>query len=131
VFVRPGSAHSDHDTALAPIQRAEGRATARRGPSIRHPGEGRDCFISLPRIGSFRSAARPESLSLCVAKEKVTQEKGHPAWRLPPIPGRQVREPRPGFSTAHPCAGEKASPSLPMPATRPVDLDSPPHRGPG
>jgi len=27
----------------------------------------------------------PELLSLCVAKEKVTKEKGHPAWRLPDI----------------------------------------------
>jgi hypothetical protein len=25
----------------------------------------------------------PESLSLCVLKEKVTKEKEHPAWRLP------------------------------------------------
>jgi len=66
-----------------------------------------------------------------VAKEKVTKEKGHPAWRLPPIHGRQVREPGPGFSTAHPCAGEKASASMPMPAARPVDPNSPPHRGPG
>jgi len=41
----------------------------------------------------------PELLSLCVAKEKVTKEKGHPAWRLPPIHGRQVREPGPGFSS--------------------------------
>ncbi len=31
---------------------------------------------------SFRAPAAPESLSLCVAKEKVTKEKGHPAWRL-------------------------------------------------
>ena len=41
----------------------------------------------------------PESLSLCVLKEKVTKEKEYPAWRLPPIHGRQVREPGPGFST--------------------------------
>ena len=31
---------------------------------------------------SGRSSAATESLSLCVAKEKVTKEKGHPAWRL-------------------------------------------------
>jgi len=59
---------------------------------------------SAPTGKSFRAAARPESLSLCVAKEKVTKEKvtkekGHPAWRLPPIHGQQVRELWPGFST--------------------------------
>jgi hypothetical protein len=32
-------------------------------------------------------------------KRKLTKEKGHPAWRLPGSPARQVREPRPGFST--------------------------------
>ena len=31
---------------------------------------------------SFRLPAAAELLSLCVAKEKVTKEKGHPAWRL-------------------------------------------------
>ena len=40
---------------------------------------------------SVRSPAATESLSLCVAKEKVTKEKGHPAWRLPGIlPGKSV-----------------------------------------
>jgi hypothetical protein len=34
---------------------------------------------------SGRSPSATESLSLCVAKEKVTKEKGHPAWRLPGI----------------------------------------------
>jgi hypothetical protein len=34
-----------------------------------------------------------------VLKEKVTKEKEHPAWRLPTIHGRQVRESWPGFST--------------------------------
>jgi len=32
---------------------------------------------------SFRLPSAAELLSLCVAKEKVTKEKGHPAWRLP------------------------------------------------
>jgi hypothetical protein len=54
---------------------------------------------SAPTGKSFRAATRPESLSLCVAKEKVTKEKGHPAWRLPGIHARQVRELGPGFST--------------------------------
>jgi len=34
---------------------------------------------------SFRLPSAAELLSLCVAKEKVTKEKGHPAWRLPGI----------------------------------------------
>jgi len=51
------------------------------------------------RAGSLRLPSAAELLSLCVAKEKVTKEKGHPAWRLPPIHGRQVRESGPGFST--------------------------------
>jgi hypothetical protein len=40
---------------------------------------------------SFRAPLAPELLSLCVTKEKVTKEKGHPAWRLPGIlPGKFV-----------------------------------------
>jgi len=34
---------------------------------------------------SFRLPSAAELLSLCVTKEKVTKEKGHPAWRLPLI----------------------------------------------
>src|SRR3546814_9292013 len=60
---------------------------------------------------SGRSPSATEPLFSCVAKRKVTKREGHPAWRLPPIHGRQVREPGPGFSPAHPCAGEKASAS--------------------
>jgi len=50
----------------------------------------RDAFLSS-KSKSFRSPAALELLSLCVAKEKVTKEKGHPAWRLPGIlPGKSV-----------------------------------------
>jgi len=63
-----------------------------------------------------------------VLKEKVTKEKEHPTWRLPPIHGRQVREPGPGFSTAHPCAGEKESTSCRLPLR---GLSSPSHRRTG
>jgi hypothetical protein len=63
-------------------------------------------------------------------KRKITNEKGHPAWRLPPIHGRQVREPGSGFRPDS-CPAEKASASLPLPAARPVDPASPPHRGLG
>jgi len=48
---------------------------------------------------SFRAPLAPESLFSCVAKRKVTKREGHPAWRLPPIHGRQVRELGTGFST--------------------------------
>jgi hypothetical protein len=80
---------------------------------------------------SFRLPAAAELLSLCVAKEKDNQRERPPRLALVGHPAQQFREPAPGFSTAHPCAGEKASASLPMPASRPVDPDSPPHRGPG
>jgi hypothetical protein len=83
------------------------------------------CFVQSE---SFRPPSEGESLSLCVAKEKVTKEKGHPAWRLPPIHGRQVRESGPGFSTAHPCAGEKESASCRFPLR---GLSTPPHRRTG
>ncbi|MGN6705034.1 MAG: hypothetical protein ACTHJO_03165 [Rhodanobacter sp.] len=43
------------------------------------------------RAKGFRLPAAAELLSLCVAKEKVTKEKGHPAWRLPGLlPGKSV-----------------------------------------
>jgi hypothetical protein len=80
------------------------------------------------RAKSFRPPSEGESLSLCVLKEKVPKEKEHPAWRLPPIHGRQVREPVPGFSTAHPCAGEKESTSCRLPLR---GLSSPTHRRTG
>ncbi len=47
----------------------------------------------------FRPPLAGESLFSCVAKRKVTKREGHPTWRFPPIHGRKVREPGPGFST--------------------------------
>jgi hypothetical protein len=79
--------------------------------TIRHSGEGRNRFCGLGLAKSFRPPPEGESLLFCLSKREVTQRKRHPAWRLPPIHGRQVRELRPGFSTAHPCAGEKESAS--------------------
>jgi len=78
----------------------------------------------------------PESLFSCVAKRKVTQREGHPAWRLPGIHVRQVELStpmgiKPSFSTAHPCAGEEESASCRFPLR---GLSSTPHRrtgGPG
>jgi len=63
-----------------------------------------------------------------VAKEKVTKEKGHPAWRLPPIPGRQVREPGPGFSNGHPARAKRSRPPCRLPL---CGLSSPSHRRTG
>ena len=80
------------------------------------------------RPKSGRSPSATESLFSCVAKRKVTKREGHPAWRLPPIHARQVREPGPGFSTAHPCAGEKESASCRFPLR---GLSSPSHRRTG
>jgi hypothetical protein len=60
----------------------------------------------------FRAPAAPELLSLCVAKEKVTKEKGHPAWRLPGIHARQVREAGPGFSNGHPARAKRSRPPV-------------------
>jgi len=93
----------------------------------------RDALVlSLARrsIKNFRAPLAPESLSLCLAKEKVTQEKGHPAWRFPPIPGWKVRESEPGFSAARPCTVEKASASCRCPLRGLIVSASPPHRGP-
>ena len=52
-------------------------------------------------------------------KRKITKEKGHSLWRLPPIHGRQAREPGLGFSTAH-RATAPAWPQLVRPCTRHV-----------
>jgi len=67
-----------------------------RGPALSPT-----CFIpAFCHFGcrAFRPPAEGESLFSCVAKRKVTQREGHPAWRLPGIPARQVRELGPGFS---------------------------------
>ena len=77
---------------------------------------------------SFRLPSAAELLSLCVAKEKVTKEKGHPAWRLPPIHGRQVREPGPGFSIGHPALAKRSRHPCRLPLR---GLSTPPHRRTG
>jgi len=68
-----------------------------------------------------------ESLFSCVAKRKVTKREGHPAWRLPGIHARQVREPVPGFSTAHPALAKRNR----YRADSPAGLSSPTHRRTG
>jgi len=59
---------------------------------------------------AFRPPAEGELLLFCLSKREVTKRKGHPAWRFLSR-AQKVREARPGFSTAHPCAGEKESTS--------------------
>ena len=81
------------------------------------------------RVGrSFRAPAAPESL-FSEWPEKSNPKRGHPVWRLPGVAARQVREPGAGFSTAHPCADEKAAASCRRPLARPVAPASPPRRG--
>jgi hypothetical protein len=60
------------------------------------------------RSKSFRPPAEGESLSLACPRES-DQREGHPAWRLPPVDGRQIREPGPGFSSGH----RATAPALP------------------
>ncbi|MGB3269130.1 MAG: hypothetical protein WBA65_04155, partial [Rhodanobacter sp.] len=60
----------------------------------------RDALAFAPgaiKIKSGRSPTATESLSLCVAKEKVTKEKGHPACAPDGHPVHQVRVRATGF----------------------------------
>jgi hypothetical protein len=77
---------------------------------------------------SFRLPAAAESLFSCVAKRKVTKREGHPTWRLSPVPGRQVREPGPGFSTGHPALAKRSRPPCRLPLR---GLSTPSHRRTG
>ncbi len=89
----------------------------------------RDVFPRVDSsVQSFRAPAAPESL-FSAWPEKSNPKRGHPAWRLPGVTARRVREPRSGFSTVRPCTDEKAAASCRCPLTRPVDPASPPHRG--
>jgi hypothetical protein len=55
-------------------------------------------FVVLERQSVSSSYGGRVTFLLCgVAKRKVTKREGHPAWRLPGIHARQVREV--GFST--------------------------------
>ena len=59
------------------------------------------------RAKSFRPPSEGELLSLCVAKEKVTKEKGHPASALSGHPARKVRVRATGFVDSTSCADAK------------------------
>jgi len=66
--------------------------------------------------------------SLLLVQKRSNQEKTTPRLALAGHPARQVREPGPGFSTAHPCAGEKESASCRFPLR---GLSPPAHRRTG
>ena len=79
---------------------------------------------------SFRLPAAAELLSLCVAKEKVTQEKGHPACAPCGHPARKVRGWATGFVDRASCPDAKLAG---IPAGHPAGFSStrpPLQRGP-
>ena len=86
-----------------------------------------DASWCLAEARAFVRLRRPSYFLFAWPKRKLTKEKGHPAWRLPPIPGRQVREAWPGFSTAHPVLAKRDRHR----ADPPAGLSSPPHRRTG
>jgi hypothetical protein len=90
-------------------------------------GSVRDALVAF-RAKSFRAPPARESLSLCVLQEKVTKEKKYPAWRLPPIHGRQVRESEPGFANGHPADAKRNRHPCRFPLR---GLSSPAHRRTG
>jgi hypothetical protein len=77
---------------------------------------------------SFRLPSAAESLSLCVAKEKVTQEKGHPDGAPCGHPALRVRGWATGFFDSTSCAGEKLAGIL---AGHPAGFPSPTRRAIG
>lgn len=84
----------------------------------------------LMQAKAFVRLRRPSYFLFAWPKRKITKENGHPAWRLPPILGRQVRASGPGFSNGL-LPVRKGTDVLSVPATRPVVPASPSHRGPG
>jgi len=83
------------------------------------------------RAKSFRAPLAPESLSLCVLKEKVTKEKEHPAYALAGHRARQVRGWVTGFVDRASCPDAKLAG---IPAGHPAGCSSthpPLQRGPG
>src|SRR6185312_7765411 len=97
---------------------------------LRERGRGRGfCSAGYRKHQSgFEPLPRPELLSLCVAKEKVTKEKGHPGWRLPGLlPGKSVRRGRAFRAGILPTRKGESIHGL----ARCAALSSLPHRRPG
>ena len=67
----------------------------------------RAMLLEHSKARAFVCLRQPSYFLFAWPKRKITKEKGHPAWRLPPIHGRQVREPGPGFSTGHPALAKR------------------------
>ena len=80
------------------------------------------------RARAFVCLRQPSYFLFAWPKRKITKEKGHPAWRLPPIHGRQVREPGPGFSTGHPALAKRSRHPCRLPLR---GLSTPTHRRTG
>jgi hypothetical protein len=60
----------------------------------------RDALRSNQRLKQMRFVPlRGPSYFSLRGQREGNQEKGHPTWRLPGVPARQVREAEPGFST--------------------------------
>ncbi len=107
---------------------------------FRYPQSLDDSLRSPLRVGAHWRAmlsGRSEELScafgarvtfLLLGQEKSNQKRRPPRLVLAGHPARQVRESRPGFSTAHPCAGEKESASCRLPLR---GLSTPTHRRTG
>ncbi len=74
---------------------------------------------------SFRLPTAAELLSLCVAKEKVTKEKSHPAYALSGHPARKVRVRATGFVDRASCPDAKLAG---IPADHPAGFPSPARR---
>ena len=83
------------------------------------------CRIRSFKAQSFRLPAAAELLSLCVAKEKVTKEKGHPAYAPCGHPARKVRGRVTGFVDSTSCADAKLAG---IPAGHPAGFPSPVRR---
>ena len=81
-----------------------------------HAGKPRSTSAVMPaaklvcRARAFVLLRRPSCFPFAWPMRKITKEKGHPAWRLPSLHGRQVRESGPGFSPGH----RATAPALPQ-----------------
>ena len=96
---------------LCTYRKAFSAMSLRRRPVGAHPV--RDA-LAVFEVKGFRPPVAAESLFSCVAKRKVTQREGHPAWRFPGIvPGKSVSRGR-AFRPDS-CPGEKESASCRCP----------------
>ena len=93
----------------------------------RRSGEGRNpglpCLVLQSK--AFHPPSECESLFSRLPERKVTKREGHPTWRLPGMNARQVREPGPGFSTAHPVLAKRSRRPCRLPLR---GLSTPTHR---